>query len=197
MVKEDKSLNTFIKRGETWLKPLREYRNWLLDFRTTPGAREYKRRNGVMYRKQNGELGEGPFTMESRKEILRRLLLLEKEKGLSLITMEELKQIDILWDREGDLTRRSLVELYTEVTGQTLPWDQYKVPLFPAETIAEVRRLCEENQVEFELISKLMIEIDANKNYTRSDMVTKVFNRIINQGWLHFDNIEKGLQHED
>jgi DNA sulfur modification protein DndC len=42
-----------------------------------------------------------------------------------------------------------------------------------------------------------MIEIDANKNYTRSDMVTKVFNRIINQGWLHFDNIEKGLQHED
>ena len=123
--------------------------------------------------------------------------MLEKEKGLSLITMEELKQIDILWDREGDLTRRSLVELYTEVTGQTLPWDQYKVPLFPAETIAEVRRLCEENQVEFELISKLMIEIDANKNYTRSDMVTKVFNRIINQGWLHFDNIEKGLQHED
>ena len=50
MVKEDKSLNTFIKRGETWLKPLREYRNWLLDFRTTPGAREYKRRNGVMHR---------------------------------------------------------------------------------------------------------------------------------------------------
>lgn len=197
MVKEDKSLNAFIKRGETWLKPLREYRNWLLDFRTTPGAREYKRRNGVMYRKQNGELGEGPFTMESRKEILRRLLLLEKEQDLSLITMEELKQIDILWDREGDLTRRSLVELYTEVTGQTLPWDQYKVPLFPVETIAEVRRLCEENQVEFELISKLMIEIDANKNYTRSDMVTKAFNRIINQGWLHFDNIEKGLQHEN
>lgn len=197
MVKEDKSLNAFINRGEEWLKPLREYRDWLLKFRTTPGAREYKRRNGVMYRKQNGELGEGPFTMESRKKILRKLLLLEKETKRTLITTEELKQIDLLWDREGDLTRRGLVELYAEVTGNRLPWDQYKVPLFPEETVEEIRRLCEENQVEFELISKLIIEINANKNYTRSAMVAKAFDRIMNQGWLHFESIEKGLKHED
>lgn len=197
MVKEDKSLNAFINRGETWLKPLREYRNWLLDLRTTPGAREYKRRNGAMYRKQDGTLGEGPFTLESRREILRRLLLLEKETNLSLITMEELKHIDALWDQEGDLTRRTLVELYAEVMGSRLPWDSYKVPVFPEETIQEIKRLCEENQVAFELISRLIIEINANKNYTKSALVTKSFDRIMNQGWLHFESIEKGLQHED
>ena len=197
MVKEDKSLKTFIDRGEEWLIPLRDYRNWMLELRTTPGAREYKRRNGTMYRKADGTLGEGPFTMDTRQEMLRRLLKLEVDTGLSLITIDELKYIDLLWDSEGDLTRRKLVDIYHEVTGKRLPWDQYKVPVFPADVIGEIRKLCDENQVEFELISKLIIEIEANKNYTKSSMVTKAFDKILNQGWLHFDSIEKGLNNEN
>ena len=197
MVKEDKSLKAFMDRGETWLVPLRDYRDWMLQMRTTPGAREYKRRNGAMYRKADGSLGEGPFTMETRKEMLRRLLQLEKETGLDLISVEELKKIDSMWDSEGDLSRRCLVEIYYEIMGQRLPWDQYKVPLFPAEVVDEIKAMCELYQVEFELISKLIIEIEANKNYTKSSMVTKAFDRIINQGWLHFENIEKGLEYEN
>lgn len=54
-----------------------------------------------------------------------------------------------------------------------------------------------EYKIEFELISKLIIEIEANKNYTRSSIITKAFDRIINQGWLHFESIEKGLDYED
>lgn len=197
MVKKDKSLKAFIDCGETWLEPLREYRNWMLELRTTPGAREYKRRNGAMYRKADGTLGEGPFTMETRQEMLRRLLQLEVDTGLSLITIEELKQIDIMWDNEGDLTRRCLVEIYSEVTGRKLPWDSYKAPVFSADVIDEIQKLSEEHQIEFELIAKLIIEIEANKNYTKSSMVTKAFDRIINQGWLHFDSIEKVLKNEN
>ncbi len=197
MVKEDKSLKAFIDKGETWLEPLRDYRNWLLQLRTTPGAREYKRRNGAIYRKADGSLGEGPFTMKTRQEILRRLLQLEKNTGLDLISIEELKQIDSMWDNEGDLSRRCLVEIYYEIMGERLPWDQYKVPVFPAEVIAEIKSMCEKYHVEFELIAKLIIEIEANKNYTKSSMVTKAFDRIINQGWLHFESIEKGLEDEN
>lgn len=197
MVKEDKSLKNFIDRGERWLIPLRDYRNWMLEMRTTPGAREYKRRNGAVYRKPDGSLGEGPFTMETRQEFLRRLLQLEVDTGLSLITIEELKQIDIMWDNEGDLTRRKLVEIYREVTGKTLPWDTYKTPVFPDDVIEEIRALCEENKVEFEMIAKLIVAIESNKNYTKSSMVTKAFDRIVNQGWLHFESIEKGLQNEN
>lgn len=197
MVKEDKSLKAFIDGGATWLNPLRDYRNWLIELRTTPGAREYKRRNGAMYRKADGSLGEGPFTMKSRKEMLRRLLQLEIDTGLSLITVEELKQIDLLWDKEGDLTRRELVDIYHEITGKRLPWDQYKTPIFSEDVIAEIQRMCDEHQVEFELISKLIIEIEANKNYTNTSIMTKAFDRIVNQGWLHFDTIEKGLQNEN
>ena len=197
MVKEDKSLKSFIDQGADWLTPLRDFRNWLLVLRTTPSAREYKRRNGSMYRKLDGELGQGPFTMETRKEILKRLLLLEKETGLQLITQEELKQIDEMWDSDGDLSRRSLVELYYSIIGSRLPWDEYKSPIFSEEIINEVKTMCKEHEVDFELISKLIVEIDANKNYTKSSMVTKAFDKIINQGWLHFENIERGLKNEN
>ncbi len=197
MVKEDKSLKAFIDRGETWLIPLRDYRNWMLDMRSNPAARETKRRNGAVYRKADGTLGLGPFTMEARQEMLRRLLQLEVDSGLPLITIEELKCIDEMWDHEGDLSRRRLVDIYHEIKGVRLPWDDYKVPVFDAEILAQVESLCEEYGVPYELISKLIVEIEANKNYTRSAMVTKAFDRIMNQGWLHFESIEKGLGNEN
>ena len=197
MVKEDKSLKAFIDRGETWLSPLRDYRDWLLEMRDTLSARETKRRNGAVYRKPDGSLGLGPFTMETRQEMLRRLLKLEVDMGLSLITIEELKYIDMLWDSEGDLTRRCLVDTYYQIKGERLPWDSYKVAVFEPEVIEQIQKLCKECDVEFELIAKLIIEIEENKNYTRSSMVTKAFDKIINQGWLHFNSIEKGLQYEN
>lgn len=197
MVKEDKSLQAFINRGETWLVPLRNFRNWLMGLRSEPTAREYKRRNGSVYRKPDGTIGQGPFTMKVRKEMLSRLLQLEMSTGLSLITIDELKQIDLYWDREGDLSRRSLVDIYSSIKGEQLPWDEYKIPVFPDDVIAEIRKLCDENQVDFELIAKLIIEIEANKNFTNSSMIPKAFDRVINQGWLHFDSIEKGLQNEN
>jgi DNA sulfur modification protein DndC len=150
-----------------------------------------------MYRKADGELGLGPFTMDTRKKMLRKLLELEKQTSLSLITIEELKYIDMLWDQEGDLTRRCLVDTYYDVLGEKLPWDDYKKPVFSNDVIEEIKRQCSENGIEFELISKLIIEIDANKNYTRGSAVTKAFDRIMNQGWLHFETIEKELKDED
>ena len=197
MVKEDKSLKAFIDRGETWLEPLRDFRNWLIELRSTPSARENKRRNGQMYKKADGEYGLGPFTMESRVEILRRLLQLEVTYNFDLISLEELKFIDKTWDDEGDLSRRTLVDLYYEIKGQHLPWDDYKVPVFSEEVIDEIKNQCHKNNIEFELISKLIVEIEANKNYTKGSRITKAFDRIINQGWLHFETIQRGLNHED
>lgn len=197
MVKEDKSLKAFIDKGERWLIPLREYRNWLIELRNTPAAREKKRRNGSMYRKADGEFGLGPFTMETRKTMLRRLLELEKSTNLPLITTEELRYIDYLWDNEGDLSRRSLVDIYFSVFGRKLSWDDYKYPVYDEETISEIKRHCAESNIEFELISKLIIEINANKYYTRSSLVSKAFDKVMNQGWLHFENIERGLKYEN
>ena len=79
MVKEDKSLQNFIIKGAKELIPLRNFRNMLLELRNDPSMRDTKRRNGSVYKRSDGSLGMGPFTMEARCIILERLL----EKSLS------------------------------------------------------------------------------------------------------------------
>lgn len=197
MVKEDKSLKNFIDHGATELIPLRDFRNWLVELRSTPEARDYRRRNGSVYLTSSGDFGRGPFTMEARKEILRRLLRLEVETGFELITLDELKMIDKLWEDEGDLSRRSLVEIYAEEKGKRLPWDTYKKAKYDEDTIAYIHDLCEKYDVPFDLMSKLMISVDNSKFYTRSSVAAKNVERILNEGWLHFEAIREGLNHED
>lgn len=197
MVKEDKSLKNFIDHGATDLIPLRDFRNWLVELRANPEARDYRRRNGSVYLTASGDFGRGPFTMEARKEILRRLLRLEVETGFELITSDELKMIDKLWEDEGDLSRRSLVEIYAEEKGERLPWDAYKKAKYDGDTIAHIRNLCDKYDVPFDLMSKLMISVDNSKFYTRSAVVAKNVEKILNEGWLHFEAIREGLNHED
>lgn len=194
MVKEDKSLKNFIDHGEDWLVPLRNFRNWLVELRSDPKAREQKRRNGSMYRKADGKIGLGPFTMQARVQILEKLLKLQKSTKLELITVEELKTIDKMWDKEGDLSRRILVDTYYKIMKKRLPWDEYKTAIYDEDTLTIVKKLCREYGVEYELISKLIVEIDSHKNLASNTIIPKGFDKILNQGWLHFDAIEKGLK---
>lgn len=196
MVKEDKSLQNFIDHGVEKLIPLRRFRNWLVKLRATPEARDWRRRNGSVYFNSEGEFGRGPFTLETRKEILRRLLQLEDETGYELITMDELKMIDKMWEDEGDLSRRALVDLYYEVRGTRLPWDQFKHAKYDEETLGSIAGLCQKYDIPFELISKLLIGVDNTKFYTRSAASAHEVERIMNQGWLHFSNIQEGLENE-
>lgn len=197
MVKEDKSLKNFIDHGAKELVPLRDFRNWLVELRATPEARDIRRRNGSVYLMPNGEYGRGPFTMEARKEILCRLLKLEVETGFELITKAELKMIDKMWEDEGDLSRRALVDIYSEVKGEKLPWDSYKKAKYDQKTISLLHKLCEKYDVPFDLMSKLMISVDNTKFFTRSGISAKNVEKILNEGWLHFDAIQEGLNHED
>lgn len=200
MVKEDKSLKNFIDKGCKELEPLRDFRNWLLDIRNNPDYREKKRRNGSVYVKSDGEFGYGPFNIFGREMILRKLLQLQKETGMELITLGELKAIDHIWEKEGDLTRRRLVDIYFEEMGERLPWDDLKVALYSSETMEIINQMCNEYEVDFELISKLIVAIEENKHYTRGNKVQKAFDRVVNEGWLHYNNIQKAkdvIEHED
>ena len=194
MVKEDKSLKNFIDHGENWLIPLRDFRNWLLEVRDNPDYRDRKRRNGSVYVKEDGELGFGSFNMYGRKEILRRLLQLEVDTGLSLITQEELKMIDYIWEKEGDLTKRTLVDLYYEIKGIRLPWDEYRVPLYAEDSFDIIKTTCEEYGIEYEMLSKLVVAIENNKHYTRGQKVSKAFDKVVNEGWLHYENIKRAKE---
>lgn len=195
MVKEDKSLLNFIDKGCDELVPYRDFRNWLVENRNNPELRDKKRRNGSVYQKVDGEYGMGPFTMHGRQVILEKLLELENVTGQELITKEELKAIDAMWESEGDIYRRTLVEIYARVKGERLPWDEYRVPIFSDDARRILEDTCKEYNIELEMMNKLIVAIEANKHYTRGNKVEKAFEKIVNEGWLHHENIK--LQKEE
>lgn len=201
MVKEDKSLQNFINKSNEEdakkLTLLRDFRNRLLEMREDANMRDSKRRNGTVYKKADGTFGMGPFTLEARRIILEGLLELENQTGLGLITLQELKVIDKMWDEEGDLTCRSLVDTYYKVKGEKLPWDEYKTARFDGEAIFVIRQVAEKYNIPVELITKLIVSVDTNKHITRNNKMQKAFDQIIGQGWLHYDAVEGVLDNEN
>lgn len=197
IVREDKSLLNFISKGATELIPLRDFRNWLVSIRNNPEYRDTKRRDGSVYVKSNGEAGLGPFTLSARQMILRRLLELQRDTGMELITVNELKTIDQMWDNEGDLSKRSLVEIYHSVFGSQLPWDEYKVPLFDAEAIDTIEQIANQYDLPYELMTKIIVSVEKNKHITRNNRLQKEFDKLIRQDWIHVDSIKDGLENED
>ncbi len=185
VVKEDKSLNGFIRSGHRELIPLSEFRSWLMSIRDDDDKREKKRRNGTVYETRDGQMGYGPFTWEARQLILTKLIETQQRMGYELITVEELKAIDEIWDAELDLSRRTLVELYEKLTGVKLPWYQYKEPLIDAETVAELERLAEENDVPFDLVRNIILSVNYNKNFSNQKIMKEALERLLNQQWLH------------
>lgn len=153
--------------------------------------REKKRRNGTVYETKSGEMGYGPFTWEARKLILRKLIETQQKMGYELITLEELKAIDEIWDDELDLSRRTLVELYSELTGEKLPWDQYKEALIDRETVDELERQAEQNEVPFDLVRNIILSVYHDKNYSNQKIMKDGLDKLLNQQWLHHDILKE------
>ena len=97
VVEKDKSLTGFVKAGFDQFGPLLDFRDWLVAIRNDPERRLARRRNGRFTISKNGVFIPGPFNMATRKEILDRLLDLQNETRMPLISDAEIRQIRVLW----------------------------------------------------------------------------------------------------
>lgn len=267
VVKEDKSLTGFIDNGEESLRPLLDFRNWILSIRDKHEYRLTYRRDGNHYYKklyiknipllqnnqlnyeyifhdefgnlyidiknshedyennrvristdkdkisldllpivddaldiqkiysdENGSyiniLGYGPFNFNARKLILQKLLELQKYYitngyDFKLISIEELREIDKIWDNEEDLTRRSLVEIYYNIIGEHLPWERYKKPLYDEATMNTILKLGDKYNIRKDLINKLLIETNNNKFYSNKTKLDNAISKILQQKHWH------------
>lgn len=195
VVKEDKSLNGFIESGHEELKPLVEFRKWILEERDKPENRKMHKRNGAVV-KRDGRIMMGPFNFEARQMILKKLLQtqLEMQKfypDLELINLGELKAIDEIWDNEEDLTSTTLLKIYKEVTGKDLPWAEYKNPVFDANTLDVISQKCNDYNINSDLFNKLIIDTNKYKHFSNNTKLKTSVGKILNQQWLHQDIIEK------
>jgi DNA sulfur modification protein DndC len=100
VVNKDKSMEGLIDNGEEWMQPLADIRNFLIETRDNPEKyRQRERRDGSIH-----ERFWGPYTFETRVEILKRILkaqkLIEASEGIELITHQEMVLIQYYWFRD-------------------------------------------------------------------------------------------------
>lgn len=217
VVNEDKSLIGFIESGEEWLIPLQEFRDWLLSIRDIRKYRDKKQRTGRIYRikkylsnlkdiekeeyinegydiqvDESGKeffwaKGLGPFNIEARKLILKRLLETEEIVGINLIKIEELKEIEKIWNKEFDIRKNQVSKIYQEVKGKELIGSSYNKAIYDDDIIVELDRLLEESEIEKELYYRLLILSDDNKLFNNKSLYRKEMDKLLEQQWLHRD----------
>jgi len=102
VVKTDKSLEGMIQNTDQKnLQKLSDLRSKLIEYREMDrGKREKRRRDGIE--------GNGPYTIEARKEFLIDLLNAEKELETRLIDDEEIIAIQKYWNEDGDVDNTAI-----------------------------------------------------------------------------------------
>jgi DNA sulfur modification protein DndC len=107
VVDKDRSLEGFVEAGFEHLEPLVYFRDWLVAIRNDRSLRMKERRNGIVTLMADGTPIPGPFTQEAREAILARLLALQTEVHLRLISDREIERIKEIWaeDQAADTKR--------------------------------------------------------------------------------------------
>lgn len=116
--------------------------------------------------------------------ILRKLLQVQKQMNYELITEDELRAIDQIWDEEKDMSRRVLVNLYFEEMGTRLPWDDLKHPVFDESTFRELERFAKDYDVPMELIRNMIFKTNQNKYFSNTRLLRDALTKTVTQQWL-------------
>jgi DNA sulfur modification protein DndC len=95
VVERDKASEGLLAAGDERMEHLVEFRETLLEFRNPDNGWRDNRR-------MNGNEGPGPLLIKGRRELLKRLLKLQEETGMMLITSEELLLVQKLWKAARD-----------------------------------------------------------------------------------------------
>ena len=95
VVDRDKASEGLLAAGDDRMEHLLTFRETLLEFRDPVNGWRDNRR-------MNGNEGPGPLTIKGRRELLKRLLALQEDTHLTLITPEELLLIQQMWKAARD-----------------------------------------------------------------------------------------------
>jgi len=95
VVEKDKASEGLLASGDERMEQLIEFRETLMEFRDPDNGWRDERR-------MNGHEAPGPLKIEGRRELLKRLITLQEETGITLITSDELLLIQKHWKTARD-----------------------------------------------------------------------------------------------
>ena len=119
VVAKDRSLRGLINSGHAetkYLTNLYDFREWLIKLREDDRNRSPVRRDGNPRHRSDGSQVFGPFTLPTRRKILKRLLALEKKTGENLISQAEIDCIEDVWWRD-EITEAGRLALEESLVG--------------------------------------------------------------------------------
>ena len=117
VVQKDRSLEGFVEAGFAEFEPLLEFRDWLSSIRNDPTRRSARRRNGKFTVNDAGTFVPGPFTSDTRHEILSRLLSLQQQVGRELVSTDEIARIRKIWRDDAMAGSERFVSPITDDAG--------------------------------------------------------------------------------
>jgi DNA sulfur modification protein DndC len=172
VVSRDKSMENLIDSGEDWMIPMLDFRNYLAEVREDEATRfPYNRLNQDKL---------GPFRFHIRADLLRRLLVIEEETGMELITRQELAAIQMQWNYDGCFDH-NVPDIYLSVKNKNIA--------MPNSNNAEKRAL-----EEFELLREVATQNDVNPNHIRELLLTeKEYITYLRRGSV-FNEIQKKIE---
>lgn len=214
VVTKDRAMESLIKHGEQWMKPLLDLRNKLAETTIIEDKGKYRshiRRDGRMAFKTltidgKKEMTEsntfGPYLLSFRQQFLKELLetqhqLSETKNAVELITVPELHVIRHEWlnDPNEPDWEDSLPQIFNDVFGYDLDWSVDDTNQFSHEEAKLINALSPKYDVAPQMIKKL---IDLETSMSGLSRRTGIFNkigRIVQQDWESAEEIiEKNLE---
>ncbi|MFK3959984.1 DNA phosphorothioation system sulfurtransferase DndC [Pseudalkalibacillus hwajinpoensis] len=136
------------------------------------------------------QLGLGPFTLETRQEILEKLLITQRDlkhpddPNFELIREDELRAIRRFWLEAGEF-EDNLPEIFNNVMGYELDWEFDDRPLFDNEQISDLELLAQEKNIDFKLLKKLILTEKKYSGYKVRRGLMNELDKALTQDYLH------------
>lgn len=201
VVTKDKAMEAMVDNGEEWLEPLLELRDFLAatqDPERKAEVRDFRRRNGsVTFVEKREAPIPGPYLFSFRKEILARLLSVQKEVAESappgekivLIQDAELLEIQRIWRAELGDWQDSVHSLVADVIGRDLARAPSSDFRFQAADAAALRAVCNEHGLPPQLLAELLNAEREVAGQKRRSSIHRRIETILAKEWRDFDAV--------
>ena len=161
VVSRDKSMEAMIENGEEWMEPMLELRDWLAENRDIDDLR--------MHRRRNGQAGKGPFTIDARSKILYLLLSAQKKTGQELISNQELKAIQVLWNMDG--FDNNVYDVFNDIYELKTTFEMSNKDEIKKQQADELKNIAEKHEADFTKLQTLLkVVVDKNVLSKRIDI---------------------------
>ena len=206
VAERDSSMEALIDRGEEWMEPLLEFREWLAvttDPKRKREFRDIKGRDGRVILKKDGTPAARTYKLQVSKQMLEEVLraqLAVRQNGpdpsVTLITEEELHEIRRIWRTERQDWEDSVPKIFRRVNGYDLDWPVDDDGYFDVDHKMLLANICKEYDMPFDLIAKMLEEERRANGMARRAGIYKALAAVLSQEWRSEEEIlaEEPLQ---